>query len=172
MANENLADSDPEEQQRKALEQRQAQAQAQAKATQGPGTTIQQPNTATVVATKPEPTPEETITKTDRKYMEDVRTVNNLQVDDPMKFQQEHGYYPRRGDLNADVEIAGLSKQDRIDVVAGRKSLEQSDDKGRQFKVVDRKMPDVEKTQEQGAKAEAAAAQAQGNPPPPSQPQA
>jgi hypothetical protein len=151
------------------LKQREEQARlAQQQQTKGPGTTVQQPNTGTVIATKPEPLPEQMITKADRKYMEDVRTINNLQVDDPMKFQHEHGFYPRRGNLDSDVEIAGLSKQDRIDVVAGRKSLEKSDDKGKQFKVVERKTPEVEKTQQQGAEAEKAAAQSQPNPPPPS----
>lgn len=138
---------------------------------QGPGTTVQQPNTATVIATKPESIPEKMITDADRKYMEDVRTVNNLIVDDPMKFQQEHGFYPRRGDLNTDVEIAGLSRQDRIDVIAGRKQLKKADEEGKKFSVEDRKTPEVERTQQQGAEAERAAAQqTQANPPPPPPP--
>jgi hypothetical protein len=102
----------------------------------GPGTTVQQPNTGTVIATTPEP--EAKISDRDRKYMEDVRTINNLLPDDPLKFQQERGYYPRRGDVDTDIEIGGLSKQDRLDVIAGRKSLEQTDDSGRKFRVVDR----------------------------------
>jgi hypothetical protein len=155
-----------EEQARLAQQQQQQQQQQQ---TKGPGTKVQQPNTGTVIATKPEPLPEQMVTKADLKYMEDVRTINNMQVDDPMKFQHEHGFYPRRGDLDTDVEIGGLSKQDRVDVVAGRKSLEKADDKGKKFKVVERKTPEVEKTQQQGAEAEKAAAQSQPNPPQPAQ---
>lgn len=63
-----------------------------------------------------------------KKYQEDMRIINNLQVDNPMRYQEEHGFYPRRGSsLEMKEEIKGLSQQDRIDVVAGRKSLEVAD---------------------------------------------
>jgi hypothetical protein len=63
-----------------------------------------------------------------KKYQEDMRVVNNLQVDDPMRYQEEHGFYPRRGSsLEMKEDMKGLSQQDRIDVVAGRKSLESVD---------------------------------------------
>jgi hypothetical protein len=63
-----------------------------------------------------------------KKYQEDMRVINNLQVDDPMRYQQEHGFYPRRGSsLEMKEDMKGLSQQDRIDVVAGRKTLESAD---------------------------------------------
>lgn len=63
-----------------------------------------------------------------KKYQEDMRIINNLTVDDPMRYQQETGVYPRRGSsLEFKEDMKGLSQQDRIDVVAGRKTLESVD---------------------------------------------
>lgn len=62
------------------------------------------------------------------KYNEDVRTVNNMQLQDPVRFQAEYGYWPRRGDTT--VAKRGLSPQDQDDVITAKKKLEGPDDKG------------------------------------------
>jgi hypothetical protein len=63
-----------------------------------------------------------------KKYQEDMRIINNLQVDDPMRYQEANGFYPRRGSsLEIKEDMKGLSQQDRLDVVAGRKTLESAD---------------------------------------------
>lgn len=67
------------------------------------------------------------------KYNEDVRAVNNMQLEDPIRFQAEHGYFPRRGDTS--IEKRGLTPQDQDDVITAKKRLEGPDDKGN-FKAV------------------------------------
>jgi hypothetical protein len=68
------------------------------------------------------------------KYNADVRTINNMQVADPMRFQAERGYFPRRGDTS--IEKRGLTPQDQEDVITAKKRLEGPDEQGN-FKAVE-----------------------------------
>jgi hypothetical protein len=68
-----------------------------------------------------------------QKYTTDCRTINNMQVKDPIRHQAEHGNFPRRGDTTIDKR--GLTSQDQDDVLAARKKLEGPDDDGN-FKAV------------------------------------
>ncbi len=67
------------------------------------------------------------------KYNQDVRTINNMQLEDPTRFQAEHGYWPKRGDTT--IPKHGLTPQDFDDVITAKKKLEGPDDQGN-FKAI------------------------------------
>lgn len=69
-----------------------------------------------------------------KKYNQDVQTINNMQVEDPFRYQQEHGTFPRRG--NTDIPKRGLSSQDQIDIITGKKALEIADEKKGTYRAV------------------------------------
>jgi hypothetical protein len=84
--------------------------------------------TGEIVRTAASNTNTEPLLKTEEDYLEynaAIRVIRNLQVEDPMEYQQQHGYYPTEGDT--DIEKRGLTPEDQRRVMAGEARLEEID---------------------------------------------
>jgi hypothetical protein len=75
-----------------------------------------------------------------RKYRDDVRTLDSMQYEDTMQFQQQYGYVPRVGDPDVPegAKKRGLSAEDIAKVYGGKASLELINKEEGLYRVVDR----------------------------------
>jgi hypothetical protein len=85
--------------------------------------------TGEIITTQPRSnTNTEPLLKTPRDYKDyntSINIIRHLQVEDPMAYQQEHGYYPMPGDI--EIGKRGLSPDDQRKIMAGEARLEEID---------------------------------------------
>jgi hypothetical protein len=93
-------------------------------------------STGEVVMTQPvSNTNTEPALKTQEDYMEysaAVNAIRNMQVEDPMGYQAEHGYYPTPGDTSIDKR--GLTSEQQEGVLKGEYNLEVIDEAKQTFR--------------------------------------
>ena len=82
--------------------------------------------TGEVITTQPKSnTNTEPLLKTQKDYMDYASASNairHMQVENPMQFQQEHGYYPTPGDTS--IEKRGLTPEQQEGIMRGEYNLE------------------------------------------------